>query len=864
MRGSLRPYVSAVLAVFLVAGSVAAQLSFPASVRYEENSQLEVPRLGDLNEDGVDEIIGVLERTGALRVRLSDTEQRFWRTWWSNYNGATVPIVTDMNDDGHVDVISIGFEDNPCCNARELYFHPGDGTGQTTGRITVPTVIYPHLLAGVDLDGDRFKETVVVDGSNIEVYFGDASGLISPPVTTNLGGFAVRNSLDRLHTGLADLDGHVDLVGLDSTGILFLLGDGAGHFSPFHVPVSSVGPSELAASDVNGDSLLDVAFISTQNELRMLLSDGLGGYSEQGLFTFTSGVRDLEIVDFNGDGFLDVLAAEHQISLFYGDGTGSFVMGPRFAQPDVLELAVGELDGDGVPDLLTTTTRDHSLDISYGKDLLGFGEIPAVLDAGGTSPIAVCGDFNEDGIVDLAWGGVDRWIALGSGGGRFSVPIQIGVSGVRAVEVGDFDGDDHQDLLFVTTDSLEVSFGDGLGGFPESVTTSAVDNEERVLVADIDGDEMTDVFVRQGLIPMVFLSSGRSGFLSQGLDETPLLYEPRYRAAGDLNNDGHVDVILRRRQNDPGGFNRLSVLLGDGTGQFSVIQHMDGGGDQLVLHDFTGDGILDLAVEGNWVRPGLGFGAFDASVLEPDLLGGGDFFFSDINGDGEIDSVSRSGDLRVQLADGEGGFLPAVTIPTAGDQRGDVLAADLDQDGAQDLVLTHSDAGIWLIFNQTRLVESRRGTVDTAVGDPVDVLRVNGQVGLGAGRQLILNSTDPFEVVINRPPSTGSNYVVYAWSEVPAHGTVSDLRFGIGTASMPFVMNNPTGSLRPVVTWNTFVGFDDVLGARTFASGAAPAVLASLPEVGRTGCFFLQGLIADSQSDHGQVAITNGVEVLVR
>ena len=69
------------------------------------------------------------------------------------------------------------------------------------------------------------------------------------------------------------------------------------------------------------------------------------------------------------------------------------------------------------------------------------------------------------------------------------------------------------------------------------------------------------------------------------------------------------------------------------------------------------------------------------------------------------------------------------------------------------------------------------------------------------------------------------------------------------------------GAPAPRRVWNN-VGRFAALGAPTNASSPAPSVVLSLPALGVSATFFLQGLVIDSAAPNGQAAVTNGVLVI--
>lgn len=238
---------------------------------------------------------------------------------------------------------------------------------------------------------------------------------------------------------VADLnrDGHPDLTVVNSgfpSSVSVLLGNGSGGFSlatPY--PTDGFFSYSIAAGDVNGDSIADVAVTNiNSNTVSVLLGDGQGGLGASAAFaTGTSpdlAPTSVAIGDLNGDGKPDLAVANQNafsVSVLLGDGAGSFGPATEFPiegpfSPSSLKIA--DLNGDGKPDLIVG-------DSSFGGSI-------AVL--------------------------------LGDGTGSFgsATLFASGVNNVESLDVADLNGDGHSDLAVGSASaSVIVMLGDGLGGF---------------------------------------------------------------------------------------------------------------------------------------------------------------------------------------------------------------------------------------------------------------------------------------------------------------------------------------------------------------------------------------------------------------
>ncbi len=154
----------------------------------------------------------------------------------------------------------------------------------------------------------------------------------------------------------------------------------------------------------------------------------------------------------------------------------------------------------------------------------------------------------------------------------------------------------------------------------------------------------------------------------------------------------------------------------------------------------------------------------------------------------------------------------------------------------------------------------RYGNVNAAGENTVDVLFINGSAGFGDEREVVLGENEPLKVSMALPPSmpVEASFVVYVFTVLPDAASPRILPGGIGTYCLPNPITDQNAiGLRAIFNNK---GFNNFLGHATRPSTPAPSDLVCLPQgAQRTGAVFLQGIIDDTQSCHGLVAVTNGV-----
>jgi hypothetical protein len=175
--------------------------------------------------------------------------------------------------------------------------------------------------------------------------------------------------------------------------------------------------------------------------------------------------------------------------------------------------------------------------------------------------------------------------------------------------------------------------------------------------------------------------------------------QPGSVAVGDFNGDGKLDLAVANR-----GANTVSILLGDGTGNFKATASSPVAAGSIpwsvAVGDFYGDGNLDLAVADDGsntvgILKGDGMGNFSpvtaassfatATDGAPESVAVGDF-----NGDGYLDLAVANenvGTVTILLGDGQGNFTATASPPGAAGGSVSVAVGDFNGDGKLDLAV---------------------------------------------------------------------------------------------------------------------------------------------------------------------------------
>lgn len=196
-------------------------------------------------------------------------------------------------------------------------------------------------------------------------------------------------------------DAHADVAVANNFAftVTVLLGGGAGNFIVKGHFAAGEHPYSIAAGDFNLDGHRDVAVanrVGANNRLNILSGDGSGNLGARREFTVTrddgytyNGPSDVAVGDFNLDGKPDLVVtfqADAGISILLGDGAGdgNFTSNTTLSynlQTPLNDIATGYFNDDGEVDLVAVDGfEDSQVDTGHATILLGTvgaGFVPA-------------------------------------------------------------------------------------------------------------------------------------------------------------------------------------------------------------------------------------------------------------------------------------------------------------------------------------------------------------------------------------------------------------------------------------------------------------------------------------------------------
>ncbi len=283
------------------------------------------------------------------------------------------------------------------------------------------------------------------------------------------------------------------------------------NFTPAPSANTAPSPFSIASGDFNRDGISDLV-VAGESGVEVLLANGDGTFrAPQPVPGAAVGL--LLVADATGDGLLDIISADQSdqgaVVVVPGRGDGTFGAPVIVVQqPDISAAVVADVNGDGIPDLVTTSsfsTLGNAVTTSLGRGDGSFAA-PKTMRVSGQQGNAVLADLNGDGLPDLALlnftsAGESVLSFLGNGDGTFTAKSSLPLSPlvfVHDLALGDLNGDGTPDLV-VSGQDLTVLLGNGDGTFHTGITLSgSQENYSEVQLADFDSNGTLDIATRFG------------------------------------------------------------------------------------------------------------------------------------------------------------------------------------------------------------------------------------------------------------------------------------------------------------------------------------------------------------------------------
>ena len=437
--------------------------------------------VADLNKDGKPDIVASSANNGAVLVWLNagnGTFPNFSAYVVGDFDQMNQMFLMDFDWDGNVDIVfAAGHPDAlvPAVysGAVTVLFGNGDGTfyGIPAYSVGGGYGAEPRGLTIADFNGDGKPDALAGSTAGIAVMIGKGDGTFTPKPVMSQGSTSVA-------AGDFTNDGNMDFVATNQEDNIFVfLGAGNGTFQQAPtISTESGGLTAAVTADFNGDGKLDFAVVDsysgTSGVALVYLGKGDGTFQSPATLSVGSGPVGLQAMDVNGDGKIDLVVTNEgtygsssdpgSVAVLFGNGDGTFQTAVQYAAGGNPAFSlVADINGDGKPDLITSTTVNpttfaYGLSVRLNQGNGVFGPAQSLNSEYGPAEIAAA-DFNGDGKVDLLVAHccgpeTDMGYFLGNGDGTFQPEATfLSGDGQRFVQAADLTGDGKPDAVFMVS-----------------------------------------------------------------------------------------------------------------------------------------------------------------------------------------------------------------------------------------------------------------------------------------------------------------------------------------------------------------------------------------------------------------------------
>jgi hypothetical protein len=672
---------------------------------------------------------------------------------------------------------------------------------------------YP--IAVGDLDDNGVEDLITADGIHLGVGDGTfESTVVASPLGESGWSVTAITVVDSSQNGLPEIAFTEISPDGCTAHVCVLQNEGGDQFQLVDTFVVDPDPISIQPIDL-GNGIVDLAVADySTGAVATFVGDGNGGYTP-GPILYGGSYPVAMVAGQFGDGHVDLIVADQGdpntgegqgLTVFQNDGPGQFqhtATIPLEFSPSA--LVAGDF-GNGNLDLAIADSNDDDVSVFLGNGDGTFQSTPSTYAVGSDPQALVACSLRNDGRLDLVTANEDSdevSVLLGNGNGTFQPQLRFQAgSSPGALVAADFNGDGRPDLAISDRGSGDISvlLGRGDGTFEDQGANSVGNGPLGVVTADLNHDGHLDVITANYYSNDISVLLGNGDGTFQAAESFAAGVGPTALVVGDFNGDGRLDVAVADSGNGNADDQGVSILLGNGDGTFRAPVFYAAGSypSSIVEGDFTGNGVLDLAVANTYsddvsILLGNGDGGFQTLppiplgdlASEPVSIVAGDF-----TGDGLFDlAVLNEGtdNISILQGNGKGGFqalLPPVSLddPSAVPQA--MAAGEFTGNGVLDLAVASAGS-------------SGPDTVSILLGEGQGVFDLLPPISLGMG----LNPTS-----IIAAPLFGSGSVDLAVAD-QAYGTISLLQGdGQGGFLPPIDLDLGSGEAPNVVATGDFTG----------------------------------------------------------
>jgi hypothetical protein len=310
-------------------------------------------------------------------------------------------------------------------------------------------------------------------------------------------------------------------VSPNASNIKAYLSTAAGVFAAPVATPDGFNPLYIAGADINGDGLMDVVTASINDGALDVFFNNKGspGSFNPALVLNSPGASQVAIADMNGDGAPDLVSADFNVSLFVQTSPGTFAAPISLYPGGANWVALGDLNGDGAADVALTDSvgvkvlmhTGAASSTTFAAPVSVFSQTFNANVVGGN--IIAIGDVDGDGLNDLVitdpgpTGGmattVNVLIQNPASHGSFLTPVSYAIATQdrpQSIQLRDLQGTGKLDIVIGGQNFVTVLLHDPAnpGKFLAAAIYPAAGADE-IAIADINGDGKLDIVTSNGV-----------------------------------------------------------------------------------------------------------------------------------------------------------------------------------------------------------------------------------------------------------------------------------------------------------------------------------------------------------------------------